>query len=67
MICDNTLLRKKQKTQAELEEDHPYYSSPEEIKSKNKECDEMSDVWSVGVIMFNLLSGEQPFDGEDRQ
>ena len=36
----------------------PYYISPEILKSVKSS---KSDIWSIGVIMFTLLSGRLPF------
>lgn len=39
-----------------------YYIAPEILKSDyNEKC----DVWSVGVILFILLSGKPPFGGDN--
>lgn len=69
IIFDQMLFRKTKKKveQNEEEEDHPYYSAPEVIKSKYQTYEKSTDVWSAGIIMYNLLSGSQPFDGEDRR
>ena len=40
----------------------PRYLSPEVLKGNyNKEC----DMWSVGVILYLLVSGIPPFDGKN--
>lgn len=41
----------------------PYYMSPEQMHSA-RSVGPQADVWSVGVILHEMLSGAPPFDGE---
>jgi serine/threonine protein kinase len=41
----------------------PLYMSPEQMRSP-KEVDAQTDVWALGVILFELLTTHVPFDGE---
>jgi serine/threonine-protein kinase len=40
-----------------------HYMSPEQIRSM-KRADARSDVWALGAILYRLLSGRRPFEGE---
>jgi len=38
----------------------PLYMSPEQIKA-SKTADTRSDIWALGVILFELVTGHLPF------
>ncbi len=62
-ILDDAVMARGVETSASMIVGTPAYMAPEQHESARK-ADERSDIWALGVILFELLTGKRPFHGD---
>lgn len=43
------------------------YMAPEQLMDAGVPVDHRADIWSLGIILYELVSGRRPFQGRDRE
>jgi serine/threonine-protein kinase len=45
----------------------PAYMAPEQATGRDAQIGACTDIWALGVILYELLTGQRPFDGKSRE
>lgn len=64
-VLDFGIARALKETMVTMAFNSPAYTSPERLASGK--ADYHSDLWAVGVILYELMAGEPPFQAENRE
>lgn len=62
-VTNDAMLAGSGATRTEAVMGTPMYMSPEQLRS-SRDVDARADVWSLGVVFYELMTGAFPFDGE---